>query len=346
MELEMNNKWNLFNQIVSQHREDKEEKVQKVFEQMFAASELFSYSQLFGEIDSHRVLHIGSTDRVIPDIIIRDASTNKDLFIVELKQLNMKYDKKFEDQLLSYMRLLSLSVGVLICDAIYVCVLDNNKPALSKIDMCSNNANGSAFIEMFSKGSFSVDKVRGFILQSQKFDENVQKIRDEIKEIDVKEVVKSYFLRSFKETEIDAALNDIDFVLRDKSILEPLYEPVTESNDTDGADDSAHAEKIQDWVKRIFRYLLNNKLLTKEEIYRLHDLEYSKRTFGVGHAMLVDYQKDTKISGHDRYWQTTIGGYYICSQWWKTNDREYDSNIRRWLSKVLPDYINKGLGRR
>lgn len=337
----MNNKWDLFNQIVSQHREDKEEKIQRVFEQMFAASELFGYSQLFGEIDSHRVLHIGSTDRVIPDIIIRDASSNKDLFIVELKQLNVKYDVKFEDQLLSYMRLLSLTVGILICDAIYVCILDNNKPVLSKIDMCSDNSNGSAFIDMFSKKSFSIDKIKHFVSQSQKLNENVQKIRNEINQIDVKEVVKLYFLNNFEEAEIDTALKDIDFVIKYFKA-----EEIDDIGDIDDSDDNIHAEKIQDWIKRIFRYLLSNKLLSKDEIYRLHDLEYSKRTFGIGHAMLVDFQKDTIISGHGRYWQTPIGGYYICSQWWKANDREYDLNIKRWLSKVMPDYISKGLARR
>ena len=95
----MNNKWELFNQIVSQHKMDKEENVQRIFEQLFA--ELFGYSRLFGEIDAHRVLHIGSTDRVIPDIIIRDSLSNKDLFIVELKQLNLHYDKKYEEQLMT-----------------------------------------------------------------------------------------------------------------------------------------------------------------------------------------------------------------------------------------------------
>ena len=342
----MNSKWNLFNRIVLKHREDKEEKVQRVFEQIFAASELFGYSQLFGEIDSHRVLHIGSIDRVIPDIIIRDASADKDLFIVELKQLNMKYEVKYQEQLLSYMRLLSLNVGVLICDAIYVCVLDNNKPVISKIDMCSDDVNGSAFIDMFTKGSFSTEKINRFVLQVQIFEENVRKIKEEIKQIDLRDAVKLYFLNTFEEAEIDTALKDIDFVVRDKNIVNPTYESYAEHNDTDVSDDSAHTEKIQDWVKRIFRYLLNNKLLTNEEIYRLHDLDYSKRTFGVGHAMLVDSQKDTKISGHDRYWQTSIGGYYICSQWWKEKDQEYDLNIRQWLSKVMPEYTDNGLGRR
>lgn len=339
----MNNKWILFNQIVLQHKKDKEENVQRVFKQMFA--ELFGYSRLFGEIDAHRTLHIGSTDRVIPDIIIRDSSSNKDLFIVELKQLNLHYDKKFEDQLLSYMRLLSLNVGILICDAIYVYVLNNNNPIVSKIDICSENKIGDEFVEIFSKGNFSADKIKDFILKLQHFDNHVQIIRNELKQLDIKDVVKWHFLISFEEAEIDVALKDIDFIIR--NIPSADITSATDSGpeiETD-IDINTNTEKIQDWVKRIFRYLLSNKLLTKEEIYRLHDVEYSKKTFGVKHAMFVDTQNETIVSGHDRYWQTPIGGYYICSQWWKTSEQEYDFNIRRWLSKVVPDYINKGLGR-
>ena len=340
----MNNKWELFNQIVSQHKMDKEENVQRIFEQLFA--ELFGYSRLFGEIDAHRVLHIGSTDRVIPDIIIRDSLSNKDLFIVELKQLNLHYDKKYEEQLISYMRLLSLNVGILICDSIYVYVLDNNKPIFSKIDIHSENKSGDYFVELFSKGAFSADKIKDFIFKLQHFDSNVQKVQNELRELDIKEVVKRHFLKEFESAEIDVALKDVDFVIRTVPNMVVISTDDTEPEVETDIDTALNKEKIQDWVKRIFQYLLSNKLLTKEEICRLHDIEYSKKTFGVGHAMLVDTQKETIISGHGRYWQTPIGGYYICSQWWKANEQEYDINIRRWLGKVLPDYIHNGLGRR
>ena len=87
----MESKWNVFGQVMLQNLNSKEEVIQRVFEHVFA--ELFGYSRLLGEIESHRVIHIGSTDRVIPDIIIRDSMSNKDLFIVELKQLNSRFKK-------------------------------------------------------------------------------------------------------------------------------------------------------------------------------------------------------------------------------------------------------------
>ena len=341
-----NNVWKIFNHVVSQHKGDKEENVQKIFEQMFA--ELFGYSRLFGEIDAHRILHIGSTDRVIPDIIIRDSFSNKDLFIVELKQLQLHYDKKFEEQLISYMRLLSLNVGILICDAIYVYLLDGNKQFSCKIDVFAENESGAEFVELFSKGNFNADKIKNFVSKLQHFDDNVQKIREEIRQLDIKSIVESYFLNNFDKNEIDSALKDIDFIIRNipSTVVIPSTEPKFELENSACIDVGLNDEKIQDWVKRIFRYLFSNKLLSKDEIYWLHDAGYSKKTFGVGCAMLVDNQKETIISGHSRYWQSPIGGFYICSQWWKSNEQEYDFNINRWLEKVVPDYIDKGLGRR
>ncbi len=330
----MGSQWDVFNEIVTQHSHDKEEVVQKLFEQMFA--ELFGYSRLFGDIETHRVLHIGSTDRVIPDIIIRNSVTNKDLFIVELKQLNLPWITKFEEQLLSYMRLLSLNVGVLICDAIYLYYLENDKIISSKISINQDNIKGNSFMELFSKGNFTADKVKNLIMQEQQFDSNIQKIKNELKQLDIKDVVKLYFSSNFEEDEIDTALANIDFVIREAPIVPPTPPPPP----------PLISETIQKWVQRVFYYLLSNKILSEEEIYRLHDIEYSKKTFGIAYPLFVDNQRNTIISGHGRYWQKPICGYYICSQWWVSKDSEYDSNIKSWLSKVLPNYVELGLGRK
>ena len=340
----MNKKWDYFCQIVDQHINDKEEYVQNIFEQMFA--ELFGYSRLFGEIDSHRVLRIGSSDRVIPDIIIRKPSENKDLFIVELKQLSSRFDIKYEAQLLSYMRLLSLNIGILICDKIYVYYLENDNPVSRAISVSKENKNGESFIDIFSKGGFSEDKVKDFVLQGKAFEKNVQKIREELKELDIKEVVKLYFLSNFEEAEIDEALknkkilvSDIEkpYIIIDKPGIPPIptHPPVP----------PVGRETIQKWVQRIFKYLINKDILSEQEIELLHNTDYSKRTFGIAYAMLVDTPKDTIFANHSRYWQTPIGKWYICSQWWVQKDMEYDANIRAWLHKVLPDYIDCGLDR-
>ena len=325
----------IWNRIVKHYKDyysAKEEVLQKDWEQIF--SDLLNYSRFFGEIDSHRSIHIGSHQRTIPDIIIR--GDNGDLFDVELKQYNLPFCIEFEDQLKSYLDLLHISVGVLICQQIYLYVYDFSKSKLKKIEIpfVEDNPDGIAFVELMKKGNFSAEKVENFIDSKAIFIENVEKIKSQISSNLIAELAINHFLKDYSKEAVCVALNDIEFIIRKKP--GPVPPPPPPGN----------KESIQNWIKRIFAYLFSNNILNEEEIHRLHDLDYSKITFGVGHAMLVDSQKDTKISGHDRYWQTAIGGYYICSQWWKANDREYDLNIKRWLSKVMPDYISKGLARR
>ena len=109
---------------------------------------------------------------------------------------------------------------------------------------------------------------------------------------------------------------------------------------------NGYTEKVQDWIKRVLDYLFKHKVLNDEEIYRLHDLNYSKRTFGLGFPLFIDSADRRHIKGHSRYWKKPIGKYYVCSEWWKDHDAEYTSNINSWLKKVLPDYANLGLGRK
>ena len=111
----------IWNRIVKHYKDNysaKEEVIQKDWEQIF--SDLFNYSRLFGEIDAHRNIHIGSHQRTIPDIII--TSENGDLFDVELKQYNLPFSVDMENQLKSYMDLLHITVGVIICQQIHLYV--------------------------------------------------------------------------------------------------------------------------------------------------------------------------------------------------------------------------------
>ena len=111
----------IWNRIVDHYHDnflEKEEVLQRDWEQIF--SDLFNYKSLLGEIDSHRSIPIGSHQRTVPDIIIRGE--HGDLFDVELKQYNMPFTVEMENQLKSYLDLLHISVGVLICQKLYVYV--------------------------------------------------------------------------------------------------------------------------------------------------------------------------------------------------------------------------------
>jgi hypothetical protein len=326
----------IWNRIVKHYKDyysAKEEVLQKDWEQIFSA---FGYNSFFGEIDSHRSIHIGSHQRTIPDIIIR--GDDGDLFDVELKQYNLPFAIEFENQLKSYLDLLHISVGVLVCQKIYLYVYDFSKSKLKKIEIpfVEDNPDGIAFVELMKKGNFSAEKVENFIDSKAIFIENVEKIKSQISSNLIAELAINHFLKDYSKEEVCVALNDIEFVIRKKSGPVPPPPPPPPPG---------NKESIQNWIKRIFAYLFSNNILNEEEIHRLHDIEYSKRTFGIQHAMLVDKLSETTISGHGRYWKKPIGKFYICSQWWLENDAEYHSNIRQWLDKVLPNYIECGLDR-
>lgn len=157
--------WNYIVQQYNKNRTALESSVQSDWENYFADSELFGYSRIQGDVDSHRKLHIGSSDREIPDIILR--KNNKDLFIVELKQYSLSKNADFEKQLLNYMAHtdLRLSVGVLICNKIYLYfynVAENSKISL-EIPFLQDNPEGIKFVELFSKENFDVEKIKQFI---------------------------------------------------------------------------------------------------------------------------------------------------------------------------------------
>ena len=72
-------KWNKIVDFYNKYRLKPENEIQNLWEQLFADAELFGYSKMYGEIEPHRSIQIGSSGRVIPDIIIKNGE--KDLYL-------------------------------------------------------------------------------------------------------------------------------------------------------------------------------------------------------------------------------------------------------------------------
>lgn len=220
----------IWNRIVKHYKDNysaKEEVLQKDWEQIF--SDLFNYSRFFGEIDSHRNIHIGSHQRTIPDIIIR--SDEGDLFDVELKQYNMPFVIEFENQLKSYLDLLHISVGVLICQQIYLYVYDFSKSKLKKmvISFVENNPDGIDFVDLMKKGSFSAEAVEQLIDSKEAFKDNVQKIKETISNDFIRQLIVDYFIKNYSEEEILTALGDFDYT---EQIIPDVEDEAGESENT------------------------------------------------------------------------------------------------------------------
>lgn len=191
-------------------------KIQNLWETYF--SEIFGFSKLSNEIDSQRKLHIGSTDREIPDIILKNGS--KDLFIVELKQYSLSKNDDFEKQLLNYMSHtdLRLSIGILVCEKLYLYFYNHsdNKNDCLEIPFEKDNGLGIKFMELFNKNNFDVEKARDFIQSESKNKNDASDIKKEISEELVKNLLTEHFIKTYNKDVVESALKDFSFICSER----------------------------------------------------------------------------------------------------------------------------------
>jgi len=206
-------KWNMIVKIYNTHLNESEEVVQSLWERIFA--EFFGYSSFSGEIERHRNIQIGSTERVITDIIIKDGNT--DLFVVELKRHNLSFSKEMEMQLLSYLKQLRINTGILVCNKIYLYDYDNskddNEQDIAIIEFNQDNPDGVRFVELFGKNTFNKTDIAEFVHKQKVFTENVRKIVNELNTDLVMNLVQNYFIEKYNKNEFEQAIKDINITV-------------------------------------------------------------------------------------------------------------------------------------
>ena len=180
------------------------------------------WAKFKGEICHKPNIHIGNNNRIEPDILIK--RDDEDEFVIEVKRPSHKQSKKDVDQLLSYMRLLKLSVGIYMGEHIEIFYdMPSSKEAISimKVPLEIDNKLGARFIDKFLKDNFSRDTIVDFC------EERIQEIQrqnslNEIKEsliadaqTQITESLKPYLMEkygsSFSEEEIKGMLATIRF---------------------------------------------------------------------------------------------------------------------------------------
>lgn len=200
-------KWNAIVSDYQKNKTQKEDVVQRLWQDIFADADVFGYSKRNGEIDAWRNIQIGSRERTVPDIIIRDSVYNRDLFVVELKQHNLAFNQVYKEQLFSYMRLLELNIGILICDALYIFYRENCDVEYSiEIPFTKDSTFGEKFIELFSKGNFSQKRIKEFLLQTERTRSHISQIKKELQYLDINDLLIKYFTEKYTIEEIKAAI--------------------------------------------------------------------------------------------------------------------------------------------
>ena len=114
------------------------------------------WAKFKGEICHKQNIHLGNSNRIEPDILIK--RDGEDEFVIEVKRPSHKQIKKDVDQLLSYMRILKLNVGIYIGEYIevfYDMPLSKEAVSVLKVPLEINNKLGAKFVEQFDKENFS-----------------------------------------------------------------------------------------------------------------------------------------------------------------------------------------------
>lgn len=207
------NNWNEIVNLYNEYKSVSEDKIQSLWETIF--SEFFNYSKLKREIDTKRNIQIGSTERIIPDIILKQE--NNDLCIIELKQETLTCGS---EQLISYLKQLKIDIGILICSSIYIYAYEYNKPdtqqSFVKIDFVKDSQDGIKFVELLNKNNFNKESIKQFIHNKIKSKENILNIKNKISKELIINLLKKHFENEYSQQEIENAINLIELNIIDK----------------------------------------------------------------------------------------------------------------------------------
>lgn len=192
------------------------------------------WAKFKGEICHKPNIHIGNNNRIEPDVLIK--RDGEDEFVIEVKRPSHKQSKKDVDQLLSYMRLLKLSVGIYMGEHIEIFYdMPSSKEAISimKVPLEIDNKLGARFIDKFLKDNFSREAIVDFCeerIQEIQRQNSLNKIKDSLiadAQTQITESLKPYLMEkygsSFSEEEIKGMLATMRFTASaDGSRTEPV----------------------------------------------------------------------------------------------------------------------------
>lgn len=219
-------KWNELVSDVKDHQNDAEVSVQSLWADYFADADFFGYSRRRGEVDQWRKIRIGSSERTIPDIVLRNATEQVDLCVIELKQHNLPFCERYKEQLFSYMRLLELKIGILICKQLYIFY---RQDATHEFALCipfeCDNPNGEKFIELFSRENFSQEAIYKFLKSKQESDTRLRVLKQELSQLSLKNLIVSHFSDRYSIEEISKILDCFEITIRQKLIQKPITDP-------------------------------------------------------------------------------------------------------------------------
>lgn len=317
---------------IQDHKYDEEAKFQIVAENIFGK---LGWSKRLGEITKPTV-SVGSKKGIIPDIVIKKEDEN--VFVVELKRIGIDLSDENVAQLKSYMRLLRLRFGILIGKSIQVFYESNEEKDIVKIceaDFQDDDVLGPQIIKLLSKKEYEEERFERFCKDQIKISTEERKIREDVDFLcseKGKEYIKELLLIEYS----DEVINRLNITIRE---ISNSIGPIKPGPEIPEDLSRKGGEIIQEWIKRILPRLYREyRKISQTEINDMHKKEYSKRTFGIAYPLLCDSEEEIyDRTGKARYWKNwkLDNKYYVCSQWWKTEEHDYQKKINAWLERLF-----------
>lgn len=290
LKMDILEKWNFLIEYYNKNQTAPEKIIQQDWENLFA--EIFGYSKLLKEVDAHRTMQIGATSRVIPDIIIRSNQENRDLFVVELKQHTILTGY---EQLFSYLKLLKVDIGILICNKLYIYDYDTDKDddnqSFLEIEFTKDNPDGIKFVELFSKGSFNRQNVKDFIQKRKKEKDNIHAIQQKVTAEFVRQILQEQLAVTYSQTEIEQALKEIVITVG-KKVAVPVIPPAggkaapdikpagAKDNTQYSVDGNITGGKCPTAYAVVSKYISMYPTISYSELYNIFPDEAGKPGFG------------------------------------------------------------------
>ena len=154
-------KWNYIVNEYHTLKHEKEEVIDNRWRQY--CSELLGYSTLNDEIKTQPSIRVGVHDHAIPDIVL--CINSNEVFDIELKQYRFDFEQNFEDQLISYLKLQTLTAGMIVCKDIYLYSYEIMTKETKKvcISITPDNPKGIRLVELLQRETFSVSDIKKFV---------------------------------------------------------------------------------------------------------------------------------------------------------------------------------------
>jgi hypothetical protein len=221
--------WNF---LVAQYNKNlncKEEIVQNTWDMLF--------SIILGYSDSDKKpqypIKMGSTNKYADFLIQYDG---EEAFVVELKRHTLHDGQA---QLFSYLKQLSIDIGILVCDKLYIYDFDYTKKdknsAFVEIDFTPDNPDGIKFIELFKNENIEKQKIKDFIARKNQSKSNIASIKNELTQGDVVQIIKKHLTEKYPVEDVEAALADFNIIVSKKDVsamwkTTPAQPSVSEQN--------------------------------------------------------------------------------------------------------------------